>query len=373
MLKDLSDHASSICCCHFAFAAPTNIPLTSEAIYKRIVFHVGGQYVKSPEANGTIATDQMYVEQLTSTDGVTKPHPLVFLHGGGPTGTLWLNTPDYRTGWASYFVQKGYAVHVADIPGVGRSALTLGAKPPSPSPPRRPSRPLPDPSYSPISILKHASTINGPARESAVTLPSIPADNEKVETATANAVCELLKQVGPSYIIAHSYTGMMSYVITDQCPDSVQDLFSVEPNSTPFQSKYGLTDVPLTYDPPVTIPDTDIEKVEVGEKTTANVSCLLQAAPAKKLVNVAKVPVAFYTTEASIHVVVDHCEAAYLWQSGVSLDWILLADRGIKGNGQFSFLEKNNIEIAEKIVEPWLELQSGPDGFKQKGGNTAQS
>ncbi|KAL8767680.1 MAG: hypothetical protein Q9209_005860 [Squamulea sp. 1 TL-2023] len=72
---------------------------------------------------------------------------------------------------------------------------------------------------------------------------------------------------------------------------------------------------------------------------------------------------AMYTAEASVHIVVAHCLAAFLWQSGVKLDWILLADRGIKGNGHFSFQEKNNLEIARKVVLPWLELQSGPNGL----------
>ena len=116
-------------------------------------------------------------------------------------------------------------------------------------------------------------------------------DNEKEEESTTAALCELLKQIGPSYLISHSYTGIIMSVAADRCPDLIQGLFGVEPAAFPFESRYifnrpnpsrkwGITDVPVTYDPPVQDPAVDLKKVEVGENTPGNVSCILQAAPA---------------------------------------------------------------------------------------------
>ena len=34
----------------------------------------------------------------------------------------WLNTPDERQGWASWFLQNGYTVYIVDQPQRGRSA-----------------------------------------------------------------------------------------------------------------------------------------------------------------------------------------------------------------------------------------------------------
>lgn len=34
---------------------------------------------------------------------------------------MWLNTPDNRKWWASYFVEAGYAVYLVDVIGNGRS------------------------------------------------------------------------------------------------------------------------------------------------------------------------------------------------------------------------------------------------------------
>ena len=376
--------------CHSAFSAPATSGTnrhrypTDEALHRRNVFYVGGQYVFNAANNGTIAANQMYVEQLTPEKGVTKPYPLVFLHGGGLTGTTWLNTPDNRKGWASYFLEQGYAVHLVDIPGVGRSAVPPNTQTYIPTSVETAEQfftcPELHPNNYPQARLHSQWPGNGlrgdPAFDSWYKgIEPLPVDNVLSETTTGAAVCDLLQRIGSAFLIAHSYTGIHAFVIADQCPDLVQGIFGVEPNASPFESRafanrstpqrvWGITDIPVTYDPPVVNPANDLKKLRVGVDTPANISCLLQAAPAKKLSNIAKVPVAFYTTEASIHNVYDHCLAAYLWQAGINLDWILLAERGIKGNGHFSFLEKNNLEIAKRVVEPFFVLQSGLTGFK---------
>lgn len=38
----------------------------------------------------------------------------------------WLNTPDGRKGWASWFLQQGYVVYLVDQPQRGRSAYMPG-------------------------------------------------------------------------------------------------------------------------------------------------------------------------------------------------------------------------------------------------------
>ncbi|KAI4253971.1 MAG: hypothetical protein L6R42_007373, partial [Xanthoria sp. 1 TBL-2021] len=197
-------------------------------------------------------------------------------------------------------------------------------------------------------------------------------DNEKEEKSTTAALCTLLKQIGPSYIFGHSYTGIIMFVAADRCPDLIHGLYGIEPAGFPFESRYlfnqpipsriwGITDVPVTYDPPVRDPAADLKKITVGENTARDVS-------SKRLANISEVPVAMHTAEASIHIVNAHCLAAYLWQSGVSLDWILLA--GVTGH---FFLEKNSLEIAQRVVLPWLKLQSGPNGHKEKRPKTAKA
>ena len=85
---------------------------------RRGFFWVGGERV--PVHEGTALRGQMFV-QWEEPEEVTKPYPIVLIHGGGGQGTDWLGTPDGRPGWATFLVEQGYAVYVVDRPGHGRS------------------------------------------------------------------------------------------------------------------------------------------------------------------------------------------------------------------------------------------------------------
>lgn len=343
-----------------------------EAAYLRNFFYTGGEYAFNLAANGTVFQNQMYVEQLTPVTGVTRPHPLVFLPGGGSTSTTWLNTPDNRTGWASYFLQQGYAVHLVDYPSTGRSQRLPETANVVPTTVEAAERFFTAPELTPETYPQarlHNQWPGTGARGDSIfdgwyaSQEPVPSNFTAEEVAMRKSMCDLLKQIGPSFLIGHSYGGSFLLTTADECPDLVQGLFGVEPAATPFtplaRRPYGLTSTPLLYDPPLTAPS-DLQQFPVlGENSLGNNSCILQAAPARKLANISKVPFAFYTAQASIHITYDHCLAAYLWQSGVNLDWILLQDRNITGNGHFSFLERNNLQIAKEVVEPFLDLYRG--------------
>jgi len=57
--------------------------------------------------------------------------------------------------------------------------------------------------------------------------------------------------------------GLMPWLIADVRPELVRGILSIEPSGPPFREAifsntsarpYGLTDIPLTYDPPVANP-----------------------------------------------------------------------------------------------------------------------
>lgn len=124
-----------------ALVVTSNPPITAnEALHKRSIFYVGGQYVFNTTLGGNIVTNDEYVEELTPAQGVKQKYPIVFFHGGGPSGAvssaskrcrldgadlvlqMWLNKPDGGRGWASYFLDQGYRVYLLDLWGVGRSS-----------------------------------------------------------------------------------------------------------------------------------------------------------------------------------------------------------------------------------------------------------
>lgn len=61
---------------------------TAEAFYQRNIFYAGGEYQYSSSSKGTILVNQLYVEHLTPTRDEKQKYPIVFVHGGGVSGTV---------------------------------------------------------------------------------------------------------------------------------------------------------------------------------------------------------------------------------------------------------------------------------------------
>ena len=172
----------------------------------------------------------------------------------------------------------------------------------------------------------------------------------------------LLDRIGPAIIVTHSQAGSYGWGIGDARPALVKGIVAVEPQGPPFVDQiigtgftrpYGITTLPVAYDPPVTDPATDLPQ-EIMPPTGKNLSsCILQQNPPKRLVNLSKVPVLLITSEASYHAVYDNCTVNYLKQAGVEVQWLNLPNFGFHGNGHFVFMEKNNLEIAA-LVEQWV-------------------
>ena len=186
----------------------------------------------------------------------------------------------------------------------------------------------------------------------------------------------MLNRIGPSIFVSHSGGGQAAFLATDGCPDLVKGHVAFEADQTPFGNygagtfgattpvatrAWGISDIPIGYEPPVTAPG-QLVRAAVGHNQyvdgkLSNYSCILQADTAtekpRQLVNIQKAPVLFLATQASIHVLYDHCQVSYLRQAGVRVTFTLLEDVGILGNGHFGMLEKNSDEIA-RYFERWI-------------------
>ena len=121
----------------------------------------------------------------------------------------------------------------------------------------------------------------------------------------------------------------------------------------PREKAFGLGEVPIVYDPP--LGGAKLEFVRQDKADGEDLArCWLQKEPARKLPNIAKVPMLIVVSEASYHAGYDHCTSAYLTQAGVKNTFLRLADRRVKGNGHMMMLEKNNQDIARVMAE-WVE------------------
>src|SRR5258708_5201423 len=105
--------------------APVAIPLKSVPTFstaniaRQGHFYVGGKWVG--ETGKEYMRGAMYVE-VWVPKAIRYKYPIVFIQsGGGQTNVAMLQTPDGRPGWAYDFVNRGYTVHMLDLPARGRS------------------------------------------------------------------------------------------------------------------------------------------------------------------------------------------------------------------------------------------------------------
>lgn len=188
-------------------------------------------------------------------------------------------------------------------------------------------------------------------------------NNTMAEIGMQAAGVALLDLIGPSILISHSQAGLFPWLWADARPELVKGILAIEPVGPPFQDAvidnrtaraYGITDIPLTYDPPVTNSTTPLTIEKHPSSNPNRTSCTLQAEPARQLINLKDIPILVETSEASYHAVYDHCTVEFLRQAGAQADHLRLEDIEIHGNGHMHFMEKNNLEIIEYLEEHWI-------------------
>jgi len=319
--------------------------------------------------DGTYAAGQMFV-QYAIPKLLRCPWPLVLVHGGGGQGTDYLVTPDGRLGWASYFVRQGYAVYVVDRPGHGRSPndpALLGTMSPSATyelietlfthPERRPFYPQatrhdqwPMARADGLDVMDQMLPAMGPATENMAAS----------HTAMQKAGAALLDMIGPSILLTHSAGGPFGWVVADARPALVKAIVAVEPLGPPFLQRpgpsgglpWGLTAIPLTFDPPAARPD-ELARVERPAPGPDLKPCLVQAEPARRLPNLAGFPIVVVTGEASWMAQDNHGMVDFLAQAGCRAEHLRLEDVGVHGNGHMIMSETNSDDAAA-VIDRWI-------------------
>ncbi|KAK7054350.1 hypothetical protein VNI00_003544 [Paramarasmius palmivorus] len=355
--------------------------LAQEAPYVRTFFYVGGSYVLDNNSEHVFA-NQMYVEKISPIDvNHTQPHPIVLIHGKGQTGTNWLNKPDDTTSWTTRFLQKGYTLYIVDDTVRGRSPWIPGegAEVPTTFSAELVQRRFTAPEL--YDLWPQAGlhtqwpgngTMGDPVFDAFYASNVQYIDNDTYQQSTVQAAgAALLDRIGtPAILLGHSQGCSMPLVIADARPELTAGLVLLEPIGPPFQEavfttvaarKWGVADIPLTYEPAVDDPETELVKhvfpPPVENTDNSTVPCILQAETPqpRSLKNLKGLPVLVVTGEASYHASYDYCTAAYLRQAGVErTEHYELGKIGIKGNGHFVFLERNSDEVWE-LVDRWIQ------------------
>jgi pimeloyl-ACP methyl ester carboxylesterase len=353
-------------------------------------FYVGGKYV---ESNGDAPmVGQAFVEYQVPQRQL-HPYPIVMIHGGSQTGTGWMSTPDGREGWAIYFLRHGYAVYIVDQVARGRSAYIGDVYGTSRTQTREyvMQRFSSSERYNLWPQAKFHTQWPGtgepgdPAFDNyfASNVPSME-NREMQSRMNVDALAALLDRVGPSIVLVHSQSGQYGWPLAQARPALVKAIVAAEPSGPPVHDlvvpgaarfgmdfanatevgtdsfrddprlkRYGLSDIPMVYDPAVT-PQSPVAFVRQDKAEAPDLAkCWRQKEPARKLVAVGDRPILYLATEASFYAPYNHCTVGYLKQAGVAVSFVKLADIGLRGNGHMMMMEKNSDAIAQVIIE-WL-------------------
>lgn len=309
-------------------------------------FWVPGERVT---ANGkTYQHGPLFVD-WEAPEQVTRPYPVVLVHGGTLQGTEWGETPDGRPGWGQRFVEAGYAVLVVDRPGHGRSPYhpdIIGPTGPpfsyerarevyfaSPAQTQWPFDPSDDAAYDAF-LAPY-----GP----------MPADLAASEDMDASRLADLLDRIGPAIIVTHSASGPDGWLVADRRPDLVAAIVSIEPMGPPFAAtpgigtlEWGLTAAPVTYDPPRAAP---------ADARAAEPSALRMPA-------LSGLPIAVVTGETSAFAGFGPAIVEFLVYAGAAAERLHLPDYGIMGNGHGLIYEKNSDAALQPVLR-WLAAHAG--------------
>jgi pimeloyl-ACP methyl ester carboxylesterase len=318
---------------------------------RRGFFWVGAERVDGPF--GTVVRAPMYV-QWEAPARERRPYPIVLVHGGGGQGLDWLGTPDGRPGWATLLVEQGYAIYVVDRPGHGRSSYhpdVIGPmgppfpfqagemifRPPAEGPASHPTADLhtqwPGSGGEDDIALETMVASSGP----------MPADLALSQALDQSRGAQLLDRIGPAILVTNSLGGPAGWLMADARPELVKAIVAVEAIGPPFADlpqlgislDWGLTAAPMTYEPPVSDP------------------AELRGEP-RRLPNLAGIPIAIVSAEASPFVHFHDAMVDFLQAAGCDADGVRLADHGVHGNGHAMMIEANNAAVLA-VLTRWLE------------------
>jgi pimeloyl-ACP methyl ester carboxylesterase len=303
-------------------------------IRKQGSFFVGGQKIfaevndgivpPSPAPGGFgpghIILNQAYV-QFQIPAHLKFKYPIFLTHGGGHHGAFYEATPDGRDGWYTHFARRGFAVYIVDDVNRGRSgydiqdidSVALGLEPASAIP--RINKYSQERAWTafrigPTFLVPYPNSRFPVEAFDQYSAQLVPAWRNPIEAdRNVAAFVALFDRVGPAILVTWSQSGLFGWMTALQRPRLVKAIVGLEP---------GLPDL----------------------STPGNLEVL------------ATIPILWVIADHN-QAGVDSAKAAAstLRAAGGKADVLALPEVGIFGNAHVMVIEKNNLEIADLIIE----------------------
>jgi len=287
----------------------------------------------------------MFVE-WEAPDAVTKPYPIVLVHGAGLQGSEWFGTPEGRPGWAQRFVEQGYVVLVVDRPGYGRSSFhadTMGAVEPATSSKNGGGIYLPANASASHTLSPSAIKDDEAVDNFIAGYDPLPADLAASQDIDADCLARLIDRIGPSILFTHSASAPSGWLTADRRPGQVIAIVAVEPMGPPFADipnlgslTWGLAAAPLTFAIPGLAPD-DVRSAPIFLRIPA----------------IDALPILIVTADASTFAAAGMSILQHLRASGAAAELLHLPDHEVYGNGHRVIDQLNSDEALRPIIT-WL-------------------
>jgi pimeloyl-ACP methyl ester carboxylesterase len=317
-------------------------------------FFVGGEKSEQTQVElgglgpgGHIAVNQMYVRYMVP-QGADGNVPVVMVHGATLTGKSWETTPDGRMGWDEYFVRKGHPVYVPDQVGRGRSGFNqavlnnvrAGSVPSANQPAwlrfsdevvwpnfrfgPKPGAPFPDGQF-PVNAVDELAKQGVPDMNSGMPQPN----------PTLKALADLAAQVRGAVLMGHSQSGSFPLAAALLNPSDARGLVLVEPGTCP--GAYSDEQIKTLAAIPILIVFGDHRDTPTGLPTLPTWQGRFEA-----------------------------CQAmiSRIKSAGGQAQMLSPAETGIRGNSHMIMQDKNNLQIADLILQ-WIDAYAS----KRSAGN----
>jgi pimeloyl-ACP methyl ester carboxylesterase len=322
-------------------------------------FFVGGRQVTAmgtydgtstaapPNPGQTFWIDQMYVQYQVPASA--RRLPLIFVHGGAGTGHVWETTPDGREGFQTIFLRRGFAVYIVDAPRGGRSGFPsftgeLGKLDETqqvvPGRTFRPGRELAwtrwrlGPKY-PDLFPVLAFPMAGLDQFLQHIRPVVSDDPEAI----SSALIALLNKIGPAVLVTHSNSGLWGWLAAARSSNA-KGVVSYEPG---FVFPRGEIPAPVPL-----YKGTQDSGTPVTDQEFANLAKL----PVQVVYgdNIPKEAVPDLAADGRRAQVINSEQfASALKARGGHASVLHLPDAGLRGNSHFSYLDLNNVQVADQL------------------------